>query len=399
MKKRFLTVSFLVAAIFCTKQVCAQTAEELPKIKTYRVGIFAPLFLDSVFSTAGNFRYKEGMPKFIMPAVDFVHGAQIALDSLSLQNENVEAFFYDTKSYTEPLGSLIKNKKIDSLDLMIGAVKDMEYKQLADFAHTKNIPFISATYPNDGGVTNNPFVLLVTPTLRAHCEAIFTYTLQSHGTDKIILCRKKGVQEDKIATYLKAINEQEGKPLLNIQTLYFDSSITASQLQQKLDSNRNAILIGGSLDENFATDLANACFQLHDKYPMVLIGMPNWDNFKPLFRKRDYEDFPIYFTSPYYNTKADAYSKILIGSYAKKLKSKPTDMAFKGFECTYLFTKLLTKYPNDFMSHINEKSYKLFSDYNFRPVMLKKTNNAPDYFENKHLYFIRILNGSMSKAW
>jgi len=55
-------------------------------------------------------------------------------------------------------------------------------------------------------------------------------------------------------------------------------------------------------------------------------------------------------------------------------------------------------YPNDFMSHLNEKSIKVFTDYTFRPVM-KKGSNVPDYFENKHLYFIKIFNGVMMKAW
>ena len=33
---------------------------------------------------------------------------------------------YDTKSYTEPLPALIKNKKLMTLDLIIGSVKDAE---------------------------------------------------------------------------------------------------------------------------------------------------------------------------------------------------------------------------------------------------------------------------------
>jgi hypothetical protein len=74
-------------------------------------------------------------------------------------------------------------------------------------------------------------------------------------------------------------------------------------------------------------------------------------------------------------------------------------MVFKGFESTYLFTRLLTAYPNDMLSHINEKDFKVFSDYNFRPVLLKKENTSPDYFENKHLYFIRMMNGTTTKAW
>jgi hypothetical protein len=51
-----------------------------------------------------------------MPAVDFINGVQVGFDSLELDDVNINAYIYDTKSYTEPLPALIKNKKIDQLD-------------------------------------------------------------------------------------------------------------------------------------------------------------------------------------------------------------------------------------------------------------------------------------------
>jgi Periplasmic binding protein len=385
-----------VMALVAFLNVTAQT-DSVKKMPAYRVGIFAPLYLDSVFSN-NTFRYKQGLPKFMVPAIEFVQGAEIALDSMKPGNENIEATIYDSKSYTKNISYLINAKQLDNLDLIIGSVKDADYKQLADFALLKNIPFISATYPNDGGVTANPFTVIMNSTLKAHCEAIYSYLLQQHGTDQIFFCRKKGTQEDKVAGYFKFLNEQDGRALLNIKTLNFDSTISSSFFKSKLDSNRKSVIIGGSLDENFASDLASACYDLPTVYNRILIGMPNWDGFSSLQKKDDFKDFPVYFTAPYYNDKKDNYSKILMGAYAKKFKIKPSDMAFKGFEAVYLFTKLLAKYPNDLINHINDKTEKVFCDYNFRPVLLKKENTTPDYFENKHLYFIRLMNGTTSKA-
>ena len=397
MKRFFLTGLFFCVASLAFLKVHAQT-DSSKNLPTYRVAIFAPLYLDSVFSNT-TFKYKQGVPKFIVPAVEFVQGAQIALDSMKLGKENIEASIYDSKSYTKNIAYLINAKKLDNIDLIIGSVKDADFKQLADFALAKNIPFISATYPNDGGVIANPFTVIMNSTLKAHCEAIYSYLLQNHGTDPIFLCRKKGTQEDKVAGYFKALNEQDGRALLNIQTLSTDSAFTSNFLKNKLDSNRNTIIIGGSLDESFATSIASACYNLYETYPITLIGMPNWDGFSSLHKKADFEGFPVYFTTPYFNNKWDSYSKMLTNVYLKKFKIKPADMAYKGFEAVYMFTQLLTKYPTDFMSHINDKSIKVFCDYTFKPVLLKKDNPTPDYFENKHLYFIKLLNGSTTKAW
>lgn len=394
--KNFLG-ALLFFVFFFTIKATAQT-DSVKIYPNYKIGIFAPLYLDSVFSN-NNFRYKQGLPKFIVPALEFVQGAEIALDSMKTGKENVEAFIFDTKSYSKNLSQLINGKKLDSLNLIIGSVRDADFKQLADFASAKNIPFISATYPNDGGITGNSNTIIINSTLKAHCEAIYSYVLQNHGTDLIYLCRKKGSQEDKVAGYIKNLNEQDGKALLEIQTINFDSTISSDFIKQRLDSNRKSIILGGSLDENFATNLASACYDLYETYPITLIGMPNWDGFSSLYRKDNFDGFPIHFTSPYYNQKWDSYSKMLNSAYLKKFKIKPSDMAFKGFESVLLFTKILIKYPNDFMNHINDKTFKVFCDYNFKPVLLKKENTKPDYFENKHLYFIKLLNGAKTRAW
>ena len=74
-------------------------------------------------------------------------------------------------------------------------------------------------------------------------------------------------------------------------------------------------------------------------------------------------------------------------------------MVFKGFEAVYMFTKLLVKDPDNFMNHLNDKDIKVFCDYTFRPVRLNNDVAIPDYFENKHLYFIKVLNGVSAKAW
>jgi hypothetical protein len=364
-------------------------------LKTYRIAVFSPLYLDSVFDAGtGNYKYGKNFPRFTQQGLDFVQGAQIALDSMPLPDGNIQASFFDSKSIDQNISRLIATHKLDSMDLLIGAVKDTEFIQLAAFAKRKNIPFVSAAYPNDGGVTANPFLIIVNSTLRAHCENIYSYLLQNHGTDNIFLVRKKGSQEDKIAAYFKALNEADGKPLLTMHTLNFEDDF--SSLKDKLDSNRRNVIIGGSLNEEFANNLTAASYSLKKKYTIELIGMPNWDGFADI-KQPAYKDFPILYTTPYCNSRTDSFSRMVQAAYLKKYKGSPSDMSYKGFECIYLFTALLAHYPNDFISHLNDSSYKLFSNYNFKPVYLNKKNSIPDYFENKHLFFMKILNGKAVK--
>lgn len=395
MKKQYQIVLFIICILFAFSSQ-AQTTKA-SEIKIYRVGIFAPLYLDSVF-TEDEFKYPKNFPRFVVPGLDFVQGAQIALDSMPTPFAGIDVRFFDSKSIKENIQSLIKSNKLDSLDLIIGSVKDEEYPALANFALEKKIPFISATYPNDGGLTANPYLVIINSTLKAHCEAIYSYILQNHGTEKIILARQTGAQEDKVVGYFSSLNKPDGKSLLNIQTVTLDSNFNT--IRYKLDSMQQNIIIGGSLDEEFAYNLAAALAPMKKKYDITLIGMPNWDGFQSFNNtKKNLADFPIYFTSAYFNNKWDNYSRMIQDVYLNKYKGKPSEYAYKGFETVYLFTRLFTRYPENFMGHLNDYAYKVFSEYNFKPVIVKKGTEGPDYFENKHLYFLKNVNGVVSKAW
>ena len=85
--------------------------------------------------------------------------------------------------------------------------------------------------------------------------------------------------------------------------------------------------------------------------------------------------------------------------YFQLYRAKPTDMAYKGFESTYYFTSILRDYGKDFMQHLNESGLAVFHDFNFRPVYNPKNDKEPDYYENKHLFIMQILNGENVREW
>jgi hypothetical protein len=393
-KKLLLSVVLIINCIVLTVHSFAQDGG-FPT-KTFRIAIFSPMYLDSVLG--GNMPAPDrSIPKFIMPGIEFAQGARIALDTISLNGNHAEAYLYDSKSVSQSVSWLIKYKKLDSIDLIIGSVRDPDYHELAVFALQKNIPFVSATYPNDGGIIGNPYLLIANSTLRSNCEGIFSYLLQKHGTDKIYIVKKKG--DDRIENYLKEINTEEGKPLLNIKTIMTDSSLSSYGLWNRIDTAHPIVIIGASLEEGFARDLADACYPLQKKHTLILIGMPNWDGFKSLTKTDRYKDFPIRYTTPHYDAGSNIYDSLLIQKYFQLYRAKPTDMAYKGFEITYYFTNILLHYPSDFMSHINDTLFNVFHDFNFRPVFIDKKNKTPDYYENKHLFIMQILNGDFIREW
>lgn len=163
----------------------------------------------------------------------------------------------------------------------------------------------------------------------------------------------------------------------------------------KFGSTRNNVIIAGSLDENFARTLLNNCTGLSKSYRAQIVGMPTWEGVKD-FSKTEYRTLPIFYSTTFYNAATTGWSTVFEESYRKKTFSKPSDMAFKGFEITYYFVHLLLKYDTAILSNLNDKSLKLITDYDFKPIRWTKTSDVPDYFENKRIYILRRLNGQVS---
>jgi len=82
------SVSLFFTAMFLTVASASAQFDSIIKIKTLRVGIFAPLYLDSVFE-GSSYKYNKNFPKFSLPGLDFVQGAQIALDSIERLPNNI----------------------------------------------------------------------------------------------------------------------------------------------------------------------------------------------------------------------------------------------------------------------------------------------------------------------
>jgi hypothetical protein len=122
-------------------------------------------------------------------------------------------------------------------------------------------------------------------------------------------------------------------------------------------------------------------------YPIQVFGMPTWDVMK--FKEPEFKGMQIYYTSPYFNDKTDAYSRYITDYFKRVYKSRPSDMAFKGFELTWYFVKQLSDKGVYFNGSINDPSKRVFSNFNYQPVYLKEGETTPDYFENKNIYIIQ----------
>ncbi|HXD76769.1 MAG TPA: hypothetical protein VN616_03120 [Puia sp.] len=360
----------------------------------HRVAIFLPLYLDSAFDAAGTYRYDKIFPKFINPGLEFYEGAQLALDSMRKEGTRLDIHVYDTRSQLQPVSQVLAGADFPGTELILAQVINAgEEQQFATAALQLHIPFINVNYPNDAGIRGNPDLVILNSTLRAHVEAIYRFLQRNYPTKPLIYFGRRGAQEDRLKGYFTDLDRTTAGVPLQIRYETLDDNPDAGQLAASLDSSTQEVVIAGSLDQAWGARLA-AMVASMKSYRTVLIGMPTWDGLD--YSRPELAGEEIVYTTPFYNNPADSLVRQINQYYKGKFFSRPSDMVFRGFESVYRFGHLLACHGKDLGDNIGEKKFKVFNDFNIEPVFLNRQTMQLDYFENKKLYFIHIMDGNVT---
>ena len=388
-KAGFIFFTFL---LFLTNTSFAQDSV----VKTPRIAFFAPLYLDSAFDASGNYRFGKTVPRYITAGLDFYQGAALAIDSLDKEGLAFDVQVYDTRHKTS-IYNLADKGALKDVDLIIGAVSGSEFLDLATIAREKQIPFVSATYPNDGGISGNPFVIIVNSKLNTHLQAIYNYVLRNLGTGNIVMFRRQNAADDRVTEVFSSLNLSSSGQVMNIKTNTLQAAFAPENIAASLDKERENVIICGSLDEGFSKKLITAVGTLAATYKITLVGMPTWEGYREL-EATELRTVPVIYSSTFFNPRQEhAWSADFSERYAMRTYSSPSEMAFRGYEVMYLFAHLVTQYNDALPQHLSEKNYRVLTDFEFKPIHWSKNSTTPDYYENKRIYILQQLGDTLSK--
>jgi hypothetical protein len=354
-------------------------------IKKHKIAIFTPLYLDSAFDATGNFRYEKTGAKFVNAGLDFYYGAQLALDSLQRRGAPLEVFVCDSRG-RQSISYQFAKPEMRDVEMIIAQTNANETRTLAEGALRRKIPFISASFPNDAGAEGNPYFVILNSTLKAHVESIYRFLQKYHSLDKIVVFRKPGAQEDLIKNYFNDVTKSTVSAPLNLKFVDIAGDYVPQTLSAHLDSTKRTVVIAGSLDEAFAMKLTQTLAGLNNTYPVRVIGMPTWENYN--FNK--VHDLEIIYTSPFSYDRSSALENALSTEYVKTMAVKPSELFFRGYETTLRFALLLLDTGSDVASNLSRKGNTVFTPFDIQPVFKDESKMSLDYFENKHLYFIKV---------
>lgn len=391
-------IRFLIVLSCLATLLSAEAQDSLAVAPTYNsvkqkqvITFLLPLYLDSAFDAMGQYRFGKQFPRYFLPGLEFYEGVQLAIDSLNKENVELDVHILDTRS-GRSMQQLLTDPALQQANMVVGHITNNDIRPLADFAGKKQIPFINVNIPNDAGVTNNPYMVILNSTLATHCEGIYDYLEKSRQGAPVIVFTKNGTQEDRLKSYLTNVEKSRTGSKLKLKYVTLPSNFKAENLAPYLDSGKTTMTLAGSLDVQFAQRLSAQLAQLNSTYPVRIMGMPTWDGIKE-FDGEAYKDLEILYTIPFNPIRTDSLSNSIDSTFKEKLFSRPSDMVFRGYEVMYRFGKMLSNQGNNLALGLGEKKYAVFTDFDIQPVLLNSTDQQLDYFENKKLYVVKLLNG------
>lgn len=352
----------------------------------YRIDVFAHLYLNELVKD-GKPVFKGKLPDKATNGLDFYEGIKLAADTLNMMGYNVDVHVHDVAEASHTPSALIMRKQLDSSDLIIGAVNNVYVKTLSDFAASRKKNFISALSPSDAGITNNPYFILLQPTLQTHCEWIMSSVSKKYKNIAPLLLYRTNVPVDSNAyAYL---NPAEGM----VKKVFCNVMPTKEKLKPYLDSTRTNLLVVAILDATFAENFLQQLNDWFPNYNFEVYGMPSWKGMGILKKPDAFPKVAVYITAPFYFDISTGIGQAVANGYKKDVGgSKPGEMVFRGYETLYWYTYLLNKYGTIFNEKFSDNAAAPFTRFE---IKLKKDKaDKKLYQENKHIVLYRYQSSS-----
>lgn len=378
-------ISVILALLLSFGSSFAQTDTTVRK----RIAVFAPLYLDSAFDQAGNYRFNKTLPKYFNAGLEFYQGIQMAIDSLEKENIRLEIDIYDTRS-REKLDQILQKEAIRNTQLFIGHVSLNEASLLGKVAASLHIPFVNVNLPNNADHKNNPNYIMLNPTLGTHVSAIYRFLQKNYALAPIIYFRKKGTTDDRLRAIFTETEKSTSSVPLKMRYTILDDTVSTEQLSEWIDTSRNTVCLVGSLDLNFTLNLCRQLATVNKNYKITVVTMPLLDQAD--LTKAVYKGIEIIYTSPIFISPDNKLAQQIQATYKTKYYSKAGDMVFSAFDALYFFSHRLISQPANTPMPVTMHGNTIFGEFSIEPVN-NRQSGVVEYLENKKLYFIKKADG------
>ncbi|MEX1193275.1 MAG: LysM peptidoglycan-binding domain-containing protein [Brumimicrobium sp.] len=312
----------------------------LPIKEKYTVVIMLPLKTESNEKVlSGMLDENTRLNNISDIAVDFLMGAQLALDSLKEMGVTADVHIIDTKGDVKILAELLNSELFEKVDLIIGPFYPKLVEKTANWSKKNKIEMIVPTSIPSKLLMDNPYVTATVPSDLTLLNSMAKYIAKNHADDKLFIINDEEQEvKDRIAYFKKIYFENVADTLNSNQFIMTDlGSSSGRDLARKIDPDTSNFFI--CLSDNVqqvmkfinALNAAKNYSSTVGKAKVTVVGTKEWEDMSTLssyYRNR----FNLHYaTSNYLNYEEDTIIAF-INHYNNEYKAYPSKYAFHGFD-------------------------------------------------------------------
>lgn len=330
--------------------------------------------------------------------VELYEGILVAADTLRSLGLNINLNVFDIKSDTIELTRLIKQGKLDHMDLIIGPVWSRNLSIVAAYAEQLGIPVVSPVpLFNNQVLLNNPDLFLANSSLEVAQKTLAKKVSEYYDHNFVFIYADTSGNDRDVKNFKDMIlsdlsNKMPYEEIKFKEFLFYSRSAFGNDSINRLghalsDKSKNVVIIA-SEDAPVIGETIMSTHAFLKRFDIKVFGYPSMRDMNNLDPKY-YFDLGVMLYSPYWidYTKKDV--KQFNSDFRQKFLTEPNELsyAWQGYDIAYYFLSGLAIHGKDFISHPEIHNPDLLQNqFDFRRI------RQTDGFENQKLYLIKYTN-------
>lgn len=273
-------------------------------------------------------------------ALDFLMGAEMALDSLENLGLTAEVVVYDTKGDEKVMASLIDEGRLENTDLIIGPFFPALVEVVSVWCKDNEVELIVPTSVPTKILMNNPYVTTIVPSDLTMINAMASYMALHHADDKIFIMKGESqTVQDRVELFKKTFKlslpeEFKSKELVVITSL---GSSSGRDMARKVDIDTANFFVCLSDDVKQVMQFVNTLNAAKNyssglkKADITIVGTKEWLDMSSLnnyYKNR----FNFHFANSSCLDFMDSTTNEFIKEYRRVYEADPSKYAVHGFD-------------------------------------------------------------------
>ena len=329
------------------QQVIEKMDIKIPKITTkkkYKVAVLFPFDIGSI-STSTNQRSNQ----FVLDMYEGIRIAQQELDSIGFK---IDLLAYDTEQSTAHLRGILKNKKFQDVDFIIGPLYLNVTPLAMDFAEKNQILNVQPLSNNHELLKNN-FTYLLQPSFRTQAQKAAQFALDSFPEKQALIFYGSTPKDSVLAWEYKNYFEKNGGKIVSFRK--FAKNSTAGLISDIGKASSKSHIFVSSDQEVLGVNILNIS-RANRKF-LPIITTESWLNF-PAMSLEQFDTEPIYFLMPDFIEPSNPFLQDFRKKYYQKTNIIPSRYAYLGYESLLYFGKKIRSFGGNFYEKIQKTPFE-----------------------------------------